>query len=62
MIRYALSDDITSLKGIGSKKKEQLTAAGIETIGDLLSYYPVKYKSRCSSDLFQADVPLRNAR
>lgn len=46
MIRYALSDDITSLKGIGSKKKEQLTAAGIETIGDLLSYYPVKYKDR----------------
>ena len=46
MIRYALSDDISSLKGIGSKKKEQLTAAGIETIGDLLSYYPVKYKDR----------------
>lgn len=46
MIKYALSDDISSLKGIGSKKKEQLTAAGIETIGDLLSYYPVKYKDR----------------
>ena len=46
MIRYALSDDISSLKGIGSKKKEQLAAAGIESIGDLLSYYPVKYKDR----------------
>ena len=46
MTRYVLSDDISSLKGIGSKKKEQLTAAGIETIGDLLSYYPVKYKDR----------------
>lgn len=46
MIKYALSDDIASLKGIGSKKKEQLAAAGIETIGDLLSYYPVKYKDR----------------
>ena len=46
MIKYALSDDISSLKRIGSKKKEQLTAAGIETIGDLLSYYPVKYKDR----------------
>lgn len=46
MIKYALSDDISSLKGIGSKKKEQLAAAGIESIGDLLSYYPVKYKDR----------------
>ena len=46
MIKYSLSDDITSINGIGSKKKEQLAAAGIETIGGLLSYYPVKYKDR----------------
>ena len=46
MVKYALSDDISTIKGIGSKRKEQLTAAGIETIGDLLSYYPVKYKDR----------------
>ena len=46
MINYSLSDDISVLKGIGSKKKEQLSAAGIETIYDLLSYYPVKYKDR----------------
>ncbi len=46
MIKYALSDEITTLKGIGPKKKDQLSAAGIETIGDLLSYYPVKYKDR----------------
>ena len=46
MIKYTLSDDISSIKGIGSKRKEQLTAAGIETIGDLLSYYPFKYKDR----------------
>ena len=38
MIKYTLSDDL--------KRKEQLTAAGIETIGDLLSYYPFKYKDR----------------
>lgn len=43
---YYLNDDICSIKGIGSKKKEQLSAAGIETIGDLLDYYPVKYKDR----------------
>ena len=46
MIRYALGDDVSSIKGIGSRKKEQLASAGIETIGDLLSYYPVKYKDR----------------
>ncbi len=46
MIKYSLSDDISQIKGIGSKKKEQLSAAGIETINDLLSYYPVKYKDR----------------
>ena len=46
MARYTLNDDIASLKGIGSRRKEQLNAAGIETIGDLLSYYPVKYKDR----------------
>ena len=43
---YYLNDDICSIKGIGSKKKEQLSAAGIETVGDLLDYYPVKYKDR----------------
>ena len=46
MIKYLPGDDVSSLKGIGSKKKEQLMAAGIETVGDLLSYYPVKYKDR----------------
>ena len=43
---YYLNYDICSIKGIGSKKKEQLSAAGIETVGDLLDYYPVKYKDR----------------
>lgn len=46
MSAYVLDDDISSIKGIGSKKKEQLSAAGIETVEDLLDYYPVKYKDR----------------
>ena len=46
--KHSFNDDICSIKGIGAKKKEQLAAAGIETIGDLLSYYPVKYKDRRS--------------
>ena len=45
---HGFNDDISSIKGIGSKKKEQLAAAGIETVGDLLCYYPVKYKDRRS--------------
>ena len=44
--KHGFNDDICSIRGIGAKKKEQLAAAGIETIGDLLSYYPVKYKDR----------------
>ncbi len=39
-------NDITGLKGIGAKKKEQLNQAGIYTVEDLLEYYPVKYKDR----------------
>ena len=39
-------DDVSNIKGIGGKKKEQLKSAGIETVGDLLDYYPVKYKDR----------------
>ena len=41
-----LYDDVANIKGVGSKKKEQLTNAGIETVGELLEYYPVKYKDR----------------
>ena len=41
-----LRDDVSRLKGIGGKKKEQLASAGIYTVGDLLDYYPVKYKDR----------------
>ena len=41
-----LSDDISNIKGIGAKKKEQLESAGIETVQDLLDYYPVRYKDR----------------
>ena len=41
-------DDISLIKGIGDKKKEQLESAGISTVGDLLDYYPVKYKDRRS--------------
>ncbi|MCR5331938.1 MAG: ATP-dependent DNA helicase RecG [Lachnospiraceae bacterium] len=39
-----LSDSVTSLKGIGEAKKAPLKKLGIETIGDLLHYYPRAYE------------------
>ena len=41
-----LNDDISKLKGVGAKKREQLEAAGIGTVQDLLDYYPIRYKDR----------------
>lgn len=42
----AFTEDISSIKGIGDKKKEQLASAGMNTTGDLLDHFPVKYKDR----------------
>ena len=39
-------DDISLIKGIGEKKKDQLEAAGISSVQDLLDYYPVRYRDR----------------
>ncbi len=41
-----LSDNIASLPGIGPKKKEQLASLGIITVGDALSYAPLRYEDR----------------
>lgn len=39
-------EDVSRIKGIGGKKKQTLSSAGINTIDDLLAYYPVRYKDR----------------
>ena len=44
--RIPLSSDVSSIKGIGGKKKQTLASAGIRTIDDLLADHPVKYKDR----------------
>ena len=41
-----LTDRISSLKGIGPKKAESFSAAGIETIDDFLHFFPRKYEDR----------------
>lgn len=38
-----LSDDIGVLPGVGPKRAENLKELGIQTIEDLLSYYPFRY-------------------
>ena len=43
---HSVNDEVSVLKGVGDRKREQLHAAGISTVGDLLEFYPVKYKDR----------------
>ena len=38
-----LNSNITYLKGVGTKRAETLQKLGIETVGDLLDYYPRTY-------------------
>lgn len=40
------SDSITSLSGIGPKKAELLRKMGIETVGDMLNFFPRAYQDR----------------
>lgn len=44
--RLPLNADVSSIKGIGGKKKQILSSIGINTIDDLLADYPVRYKDR----------------
>lgn len=41
-----LQDNISCLKGVGKKRAELLAKLNIETIGDLLGFYPRKYEDR----------------
>ena len=40
-----LQSPITSLKGIGEKTAERFNAAGINTVEDVLGYYPRSYEN-----------------
>lgn len=41
-----LNDKISSLRGVGAVREKALASIGIETIGDLLHYYPRAYEDR----------------
>lgn len=44
--QLSLNDEVSAIKGIGGRKKQILASLGIETIGGLLAYTPVRYKDR----------------
>ncbi len=49
------TDPVSRLKGIGPKASEALGQLGIETVGDLLRHYPVRY------DSYAPPVPIAQA-
>ena len=40
----SLDDPITMLAGVGEKRAASLASLGIQTIEDLLTYYPFRYE------------------
>ncbi|MEG1584455.1 MAG: DEAD/DEAH box helicase, partial [Anaerovorax sp.] len=46
METFQIKDQITTLKGVGPKKSHALRHLGIETIEDLLRFYPREYEDR----------------
>ena len=44
MVQKKLNDAVSLLKGVGSKKVQILNKLGINTIQDLLTYYPFRYE------------------
>ncbi len=45
MEKITLSSPIETLKGVGEKRAKELHRAGVETVGDLILRYPVRYRS-----------------
>ncbi|HJA73428.1 MAG TPA: ATP-dependent DNA helicase RecG [Candidatus Limosilactobacillus faecipullorum] len=50
----SLQDPVTTLKGVGQKRAEQLVTLGIETIEDLLTHYPSRYDDFAPTNLEKA--------
>ncbi|KRN19474.1 ATP-dependent DNA helicase RecG [Lacticaseibacillus camelliae] len=50
----ALTDSVTVLPGVGPKRQEALASLGIETVGDVLFYFPFRYDDLQVKDLAEA--------
>ena len=44
-----LDDSVAQVAGVGPRRAEELRAAGILTVGDLLMYLPMRYEDRAST-------------
>ncbi|MBO8171083.1 MAG: ATP-dependent DNA helicase RecG [Bacillaceae bacterium] len=53
-VEHTLNQSVTAIKGVGEKQAEHLKTMGIETIGELLEYYPYRYDDYRIKDLHQA--------
>lgn len=47
----SLQDSVANLKGVGPKRVADLATLGIDTVGDLLTYYPSRYDDVTPVDL-----------
>lgn len=47
----SLRDGVSALQGVGPKKEQALRSLGIETVGDLLCYYPFRYEDMAARDV-----------
>lgn len=50
----SLTDSVATLKGVGPKRVADLATLGIDTIEDLLTYYPTRYNDFTPTDLDSA--------
>ncbi|MBB1080177.1 ATP-dependent DNA helicase RecG [Limosilactobacillus sp. STM2_1] len=50
----SLTDSVTKLKGVGPKRVADLATLGIDTIEDLLTYYPTRYNDFTPTDITSA--------
>ncbi len=53
MIDEVLNQSVSTIAGIGPQKKEDLRAFGIETVRDLLEYFPFRYEDVSIKDITQ---------
>lgn len=50
----SLTDSVANLKGVGPKRVADLATLGIDTIEDLLTYYPTRYNDFTPTDIESA--------
>ncbi len=53
----ALLSDISVLKGVGDRKRKLFRNLGINTVGDLISYFPRKYEDRTVFKTINTAIP-----